>query len=160
MDQLTLLLAEHPARISALRENVRDWPESVVDWPCTLPALLVRFHRAGFFGKTCPEHFRQTADEISGASSRRWKNSGMAWRGERLTLNTSEFPSAAVESSLSDILETGDLPQRFFLSPTACAGILRRAKKRGRMLPKPLRAALETAALTITAPKEGFTSLK
>ena len=25
-----------------------------------------------------------------------------------------EFPSAAVASSLSDILETGDVPQRFF----------------------------------------------
>jgi len=34
--------------------------------------------------------------------------------------------------SLSDILETGDLPQRFFLSAKACAGILRRAEKRGK----------------------------
>jgi hypothetical protein len=39
-------------------------------------------------------------------------------------------------------LETGDLPQRFFLSEKACAGILRRAEKRGKKLPEPLRLAL------------------
>jgi hypothetical protein len=59
-----------------------------------------------------------------------------------LTLNTSEFHSAAAACSLSDILETGDLPQRYFLSPRACAGILRRAEKRGKELPRALRLAL------------------
>jgi hypothetical protein len=61
---------------------------------------------------------------------------------ECLTLNTSEFHSAAVASSLSDILETGDVPQRFYLSETACQGILRRAEKRGKELPEGLKAAL------------------
>ena len=46
-------------------------------------------------------------------------------------------------SSLSAVLETGNLPQRFFLSPKACAGILRRAEKRGKALPPALKAALE-----------------
>jgi len=35
----------------------------------------------------------------------------------------------AVECSLSATLETGDVPQRFFLSPRAAAGILRRAER-------------------------------
>jgi hypothetical protein len=43
---------------------------------------------------------------------------------------------------LSDILETGDVPQRYFLSAKACAGILRRAEKRGKLLPEQLRNAL------------------
>ena len=60
-----------------------------------------------------------------------------------LTLNTPEFHSAAVASSLSDILETGDVPQRYFLSDTACRGIIRRAEKRGRELPAHLLAALK-----------------
>jgi hypothetical protein len=48
---------------------------------------------------------------------------------------------------LSDILEaTGSVPQRFFLSPKACAGILRRAAKRGKKLPEALEAALQAAA--------------
>jgi len=45
--------------------------------------------------------------------------------------------------SLSAILETGDVPQRLYLSGKACAGILRRAAKRGRELPEALRQALE-----------------
>jgi hypothetical protein len=41
---------------------------------------------------------------------------------EFLTLNTSEWPSDAAVCSLSDILETGDVPQRYFLSAKACQG--------------------------------------
>jgi len=59
-----------------------------------------------------------------------------------LTLNTLEWHSAAAVCSLSDTLETGDLPQRYFLSATACQGILRRAEKRGKTLPSALHEAL------------------
>ena len=62
--------------------------------------------------------------------------------GVCLTLNTSEFPSDAVESSLSSILERGGVDPRFYLSPTACSGILRRAETRGKVLPKELETAL------------------
>ena len=79
-------------------------------------------------------------------SSEGWLNAGMGAPTEFLTLSTSESPSAAVESSLSDILETGDVPQRYFLSAIACRGILGRAKKRGKTLPAALAAALEAAA--------------
>jgi hypothetical protein len=65
---------------------------------------------------------------------------------EFLTLNTLEYPKDGVGSSLSDILETGDVPRRYFLSATACLGILRRAEKRGKSLPLFLRAALEAVA--------------
>jgi hypothetical protein len=58
-----------------------------------------------------------------------------------LTLDTSEFPSDAVECSLSDILEaTPD--RRYSLSARAARGILRRAAARGRTLPSELEAAL------------------
>jgi hypothetical protein len=56
------------------------------------------------------------------------------------------FPSDGDVCSLSDILETGDLPQRFFLTPKACAGILRRAVGRGKVLPPPLQRALQAVA--------------
>jgi hypothetical protein len=72
----------------------------------------------------------------------------MGSRTEFLTLNTSEWHSAAAVCSLSDTLETGDLPQRFFLSATACQGILRRAEKRGKQLPEQLRQALAQVVLT------------
>jgi hypothetical protein len=62
------------------------------------------------------------------------------------TLNILEYHSGAVASSLSDILETGDHLQRYCLSATACAGILRRAEKRGKVLPTALQAALGQVA--------------
>jgi hypothetical protein len=43
---------------------------------------------------------------------------------------------------LSDILES-HVPERYLLSAKACAGILRRAQRRGKTLPEPLRVALE-----------------
>jgi hypothetical protein len=47
---------------------------------------------------------------------------------------------------LSDILETGEVPERYYLSATACRGILRRAEKRGKELPEALRSALLAVA--------------
>ena len=58
------------------------------------------------------------------------------------TLNGSEWPSDVAVCSLSDTLETGVVPQRFFLSAKACQGILRRAEKRGKKLPATLKEAL------------------
>jgi hypothetical protein len=63
-----------------------------------------------------------------------------------LTLNTSDWPKDAAVCSLSDVLETGLVPQRFYLSAKACAGILRRAEKRGKELPPALLAALRSVA--------------
>ena len=79
-------------------------------------------------------------------SSGRWKTSGTVSRTECLTLSTSEWPKDAAVCLLSDILETGDLPQRFFLSATACRGLLRRGEKRGKKLPEWLQQALEAVA--------------
>jgi site-specific DNA-cytosine methylase len=53
---------------------------------------------------------------------------------------------------LSDILETGDVPRRFYLSAKACAGILRRAEKRGKVLPAALEAAITAVDGTATIP--------
>lgn len=70
--------------------------------------------------------------------------------GESLMLNTSECPNDAVVSSLSDVLETGPIPQKYFLSPRACEGILRRAERRGKELPPRLLEALTQAAKAAT----------
>ena len=64
-----------------------------------------------------------------------------AWLGESWTLNTGASPSAAKESSLSRILQA-DPPPKYYLSKTACLGILRRAEARGKELPPQLREAL------------------
>ena len=63
--------------------------------------------------------------------------------GACTTPNISERHSDAGESFLSWILE-GDAPVKYSLSPKACAGILRRAERRGKALPPMLREALMT----------------
>jgi len=62
------------------------------------------------------------------------------------TLSFSASPSAAVASSLPDVLETGPHLSGYSLSPKAARGILRRAARRGREIPGTLRVALETLA--------------
>ena len=59
--------------------------------------------------------------------------------------NTGESPKDAAGSSLSQILEGGQL-QKYYLSAKACLGILRRAQKRGKELPPLLKRALERQA--------------
>ena len=86
-----------------------------------------------------------TTEGISLSSSVKWTNSGMVFRGELLTLASSESPKGAVEYSLSRVLEA-TAPERFFLSAKAAAGILRRAGRRGRNLPKALSEALTSLA--------------
>jgi hypothetical protein len=62
------------------------------------------------------------------------------------TLSGLESPSVVDVCSLSATLETGDVPPRYFLSAKACSGILRRAERRGKELPVPLRHALQAVA--------------
>jgi hypothetical protein len=69
-----------------------------------------------------------------------------AWLGGSSTLNISDWPSDASVCSLSSILETGPIPSKYYLSAKACAGILRRAEKRGKALPELLRLALESVS--------------
>lgn len=68
-----------------------------------------------------------------------------ALRGEYSTRNSSACPNDARESCLSQILQA-HVPARFFLSPRACQGILRRAHQQGKTMPPLLQAALEEVA--------------
>ena len=67
------------------------------------------------------------------------------WRGGASTLNTGVSPSDAKGSSLSQILQA-DPPIKYYLTPKACLGILRRASERGKELPKKLARALKIQA--------------
>lgn len=70
----------------------------------------------------------------------KWEDDG-AWCGELTTRNTGECPNAVVVSRLSQILEETPHP-KYNLTPKACQGILRRAERRGKDLPKLLKAVL------------------
>ena len=70
----------------------------------------------------------------------------VASRGGCSTRNISELPNAAAACFLWQVVETISIPPRYFLSPVACTGILRRAAKRGKSLPDLLAAALTAQA--------------
>ena len=133
------------ARTSRLLEwaPVTDLEESSPGSSTSLRRLLQRAFPGLFSLKTSRDFSLPTTDEISRSSFGRWPNSGMAWDGECLTAVTSEFHSRVSESTLSAVVETGEVPQRYFLSPNAATGMLRRANLMGRPLFPPLRRSLE-----------------
>jgi hypothetical protein len=142
----TCLLGEPLVNHSQSQDCEKDWMTHAVTWRSSIVEFLITFDRNGLSGKMSPVSCQAGGDGTLVPSSGRWLNSGMGSPTECLTLNGSEWPSAAAVCSLSDILETGDLPQRFFLSTKACAGILRRAEKRGKTLPPALHQALTQMA--------------
>ena len=156
--QMSIFFAEEPhASPSALQDCEKDWQIRVATSCLPLVPLLQSIAPAGWYGRTSPASCRVTEGGILEPSSGCWGNSGMGSHTEFLTLSTLEFHSAAAVCSLSDILETGDVPQRYFLSATACLGILRRAAKRGKALPALLRQALEAVADIATTPTQPTT---
>ena len=66
--------------------------------------------------------------------------------------NTGPSPRDATESCLSQILEDHP-PKKYYLTTAACLGILRRAKERGKPLPKTLDTALRIQAGLIGLPE-------
>lgn len=126
----------------------------------------MEFIQDSLFGKMFPEPSPAIKEPISKPSSKPFVKSGGAptllylslrkedgflpgasWEtvtalpGVSSTLNITECPSDVRESTLSQILDL-NAPERYNLSAKACAGILRRAQKRGKELPPMLREAL------------------
>lgn len=154
MQELMFSLEEPHVRRSASPDFERGLLTLEATSPLRFLGLLQNIAPAGFCGKTSPE-FCQTRPGLLAPSSLGWQNSGMGSPTAFLTLNTSEWPSAAVVCSLSDVLEdSGSVPPRFYLSAKACAGILRRAEKRGKDLPTMLHHALAQVAVALNAPEK------
>jgi hypothetical protein len=135
-------------------------PQLGLDFSLTDSASQIGQRPDGWSSKTCPdfsaantaktlrlwlEHwlgaklmYRETDGEMPASSlDLRDSSSGPYW-----TRNSSEWRSGAVVCSLSETLETGRIARRYYLSPKACAGILRRAEKLGKVLPEQLAIAL------------------
>jgi hypothetical protein len=84
-----------------------------------------------------------------GAPQAWWSDPNGQQSGGCLTLAGSEWPNDAAVCSLSQALEDSVDP-KYFLSPKACAGILRRAERRGKALPPTLHTALAATASQAT----------
>ncbi len=162
MNQLTFLSEAHRASHSQSPDCEAVYPtlEAVSCLP-TLKSLDVT-GLDGLSGRMCPEFCQADEEGTLVPSSGRWGNWGMGGPTASWTLNGSEHNGTHAPSrsdggvcSLSDVLETGELPPRFSLSAKACSGILRRAQRRGKDLPTMLRQALKQVAggTAATAPQ-------
>lgn len=143
-----------PAKAFRSQDFAREWLTRGGISPSPILPSLIAIAPNGSFGRMSPASCRRLEDGTLEPSSEGWQNSGIMRPGECLTLSTCEWtalpeqcPSDEGVCSLSDILETGDVPQRYYLSAKACSGILRRADKRGKELPSQLHRALEQVAM-------------
>lgn len=159
MKPLIFSVGDSPAKTSALPGEELALPEISQDCSLSLQESLELFDLDTSSLKTYPVSSLVTAVETSERSLKRWPTSGMAWLGGFSTADSSECRSAdgvcsSSEPSLTEILEPPQsVPDKYSLSARGAAGILRRAKKRGRTIPPPLLAALEAAAQMTTTPK-------
>ena len=139
------LSAEPPASPSASLDFAKDLLTLGETSRSPSLRLLNAIAPSGWSGRTSPASY-QTEQALSSPFSVDWQSSGMGGLTGFLTLNTSDWHKEGSACLLSQVLEAGPLPQRYFLSAKACKGILRRAEKRGKELPPALHRALTQVA--------------
>lgn len=72
----------------------------------------------------------------------KWKSGGVAFQDMTVDASASTAPCSPILSRLSDVIETGPIPEKYYLSANAAQGIIRRVDKLGRKLFSPLDATL------------------
>jgi hypothetical protein len=149
---LICFAAGSPAKTSPSQDDAKDSKANAPASSTSSPESQMSFVQDGSWSKTFQGFSPLPTAETLPSFSAPWRTSGMASRGGYLTLDTSEFPSDAVECSLSDILEATP-NRRYSLSARAAKGILRRAAARGRVLPTELEVALRQLSGDPTATK-------
>jgi len=158
--KLTSSRRASPARMFQSLGSEPDLQENALASFTSLRESSRKFDPLGLSSRMFPDFSVQTtAETLRKSSAFSWSNAGMGFAGVCSTASFSESPNVAAVCSLSDVLE--DLaPQKFFLSPKAAKGILRRAQKRGQALPTLLRQALEALSLEADARDKTSSSSK
>lgn len=134
------------ARTYRLQASEKDSRENALVYFSNLRESCERFDPLGLSSRMFPDFSVQTMEEtLQKSSAFSWSSAGMGFNGVCSTASISEWPNDVRVCSLSDILEP-HAPPRFYLSPRACRGVLRRAQKRQRTLPSRLHQALEFVA--------------
>ncbi|WP_418381860.1 DNA cytosine methyltransferase [Adlercreutzia sp.] len=72
-----------------------------------------------------------------------WGKSGLMWNGQYLIAEHRELPCEPISTNLYEIVEKGATKPRYYLTPNAAEGILRRVDSNNRRLFEPLREGLE-----------------
>ena len=130
-------------------------------------------------GRTCLEPCQVITEKISAPASKRLQGSktnqplylNLTANGTTPAWSLEEAGRSHGESSMPSMWEEGrrsgeedctlsqilmdSVPEKYSLSARACAGILRRAEKRGKILPEILKNALEMQADQLESSSEG-----
>ena len=117
---------DSPAKTSRWREWATDrgLKENDLDCFMTLLASLEKHAPELYCSKTLQACLVHTEEAILPLSSKRWPNSGILSAGVCLTAKTSESPNHASESTLSGVIKTSTVPEKYFLNPNAARGML------------------------------------
>ncbi len=116
------------------------------------PKYIVWENVPGAFSSNKGNDFKTVLEEITKTSipipsSGKWSTpewleaAELQPLGDCSTLNIGEYPNEESVSTLSEVLEV-ITPSKYYLSATACEGILRRAERRKKKLPPDLETAL------------------
>lgn len=103
-----------------------------------------------FVWENVPGAFTSERGGLTASSCQRWMRSGMVWHGEYWMRSFSAWPKDASVCSLLEVLEPC-VARKYFLSAKACRGIISRADRRGKPLPKRLMDALERQIMILAA---------
>lgn len=173
MEELTFSPEEAPARTSPSPASGGDSPtepgalshSSMLDWwESYVPAFSSGRMSLAFFplgeDATLPPSFDGWTSWGMGSPGGFWTCNGPEWtapcRAEGGGASRAPSPSDATVCGLSDLLEPPEcVPEKYYLSATACRGILRRAEKRGKVLPRLLDIALRSQLKRAEAEEEG-----
>lgn len=82
-------------------------------------------------------------DFTDASKTYKWPKAGLAWENKTIGGNVAPTPANPIESSLTTVVEREKAGRKYYLTPNAAEGILRRVDNQGRKLFAPLRTALE-----------------
>lgn len=108
-------------------------------------------------GLVTERRLRGQAQELSGPKSRsfslshdlpppKWATGGIAFKDLLVDAPFSTAPLSPVSSKFSALIEAGHVDKRYYISPNAAQGIIRRVDKLGRSLFQPLDVAIRRLA--------------
>ena len=82
-------------------------------------------------------------DYTDATVNHKWPKAGIAWGDGYIGGNVAPTPHKPIESCLTTVVERDHVSRKYYLTPNAAEGILRRVDNQGRKLFGPLRTALE-----------------
>lgn len=89
----------------------------------------------------------RTIDFTDLSNKHKWARGGIVWKGKYMECNAFPAPNKIINSTLASIIEKNQNSSRYYITPNAAEGILRRVDNQRRTLFQPLRDALEKLSI-------------